>query len=210
MSNENFAVLNALNLINKKLGTLYQEKGFNPFQEDYVLTAEGAEKLLNINVQKKFVESPKILEESEASLKAKIKLAQIRAEELVQMFQQLVEKGNASPKMLKQLIYVKICVQLLKGLDLKNLNYEEILEVLKTITVLSPEFCVVFNRVFDKDFDVQIALTDFVKLCKSYRAKKETKAQQDLQTLVHGEYHQSTVKTRPKPKAKVSEKEIEK
>lgn len=210
MSNENFAVFNALNLINKKLGKLYQEKGFNPFSDDYTLSAEGAEKLLNVNLQKKFVESPKFMEESEKALTTKLKIAQKRSEELLVMFQTLLDKGNASPKMLEDLIYIKICAELLKGLDLKNLNYEEIVEVIKTIVALSPEYSVVFRRVFDKDFDVQIAITDFVKLCKITRTKKQTKAQEDLKNLVHKEYHHSALQNSPKSKTKSSEKEIEK
>lgn len=208
MSDKNFAVLNSLNLINKKLGDSYQKKGFNPFSENFSLTAEGAQKLLNINLQKKHVKSPEFFEESEKALKARFKVASTRADELLTKFQDLLNNGNASPKMLEELIYIKICAELLRGINLKKLNYEELLEVIQTIYAMSPEYSHIVKRIFDKDFDVQLALTDFVKLCKITKTKKEIEKEKDLKSLVHREYTQKTFFERPK-QTKTKEREIE-
>lgn len=208
MSNKNFAVLNSLNLINKKLGDSYEKKGFNPFSDNFALTSEGVEKLLQINLQKKYVKSPKFFEESEHALSARFKLASTRAEELLAKFQNLIDNGNASLKMLEELIYIKICTELLKGLNLKKLNYEELLEVIQTIYAMSPEYSFIFKRIFDKDFDIQIALTDFVKLCKITKTKKEIEKKEDLKSLVHREYTQKTFFEKTK-QTKTKESEIE-
>lgn len=207
MSNKNFAVFNALNLINKKLGTSYEENGFNPFSENYDLSATGVESLLKINQRKKFIESPKFLEECESALVKKLELAQKRSEEFLQQFQDLLAKGNASPKMLEEFIYLKICTELLKNINLKNLNYEEILDVIQTIYAMSAQYSVVFKRVFDKDFDVQLAITDFVRLCKITKTKKEIDKQSDLRTLVHREFTQKNIFDKPK-KSKEKDHEI--
>ena len=113
MSNKNFAVLNSLNLINKKLGDSYEENGFNPFSDNFGLSVEGVAKLLEINIQKKYIESPKFFQESEKALTERFKLAKARTEDLCAKFQEILNKGNASPKMLEELI---------KSVNLKKLN----------------------------------------------------------------------------------------
>lgn len=209
MSNKNFAVLNSLNLINKKLGDSYQQKGFNPFSDNFVLTPQGVEKLLEINIQKKNIESPKFFQESEKVLTEKFKQAILRADELLAKHQEIIKNGNASPKMLEEHIYIKICTELLKGANLKKLNYEELLEIIQTIYAMSTEYSYIYRRIFDKDFDVQLALTDFIRLCKITKTKKEIQRQKDLRSLVHSQYTQKTLFEKPKqPKRK--EKEIEK
>ena len=209
MSDKNFAVFNSLNLINKKLGKSYEKNGFNPFSDKYVLTAESVEKLLKMNLEKKFVKAPEFLEESEEALAERFKLAKVRAEELLEKFQAILNSGNASPKMLEELVYLKICTELLRGVDLKNLNYEELLELIQTMYALSVEYAVVFRRVFDKDFDVQVALTEFIKLCKITKTKKEIQKQQDLKSLVHRQFTEKTFFEKPK-QSKSKEKEMEK
>jgi hypothetical protein len=74
---------------------------------------------------------------------------------------------------------------------------------------MSTEYSYIYRRIFDKDFDVQLALTDFVRLCKITKTKKEIQRQKDLRSLVHSQYTQKTLFEKPKqPKRK--EKEIEK
>ena len=209
MSNKNFAVLNSLNLINKKLGDSYEENGFNPFSDNFALSVEGVAKLLEINIQKKYIESPKFFQESEKALTERFKLARARTEDLLAKFQEILNKGNASPKMIEELIYLKICKELLKTVNLKKLNYEELLEVIQTIYALSSEYTVIFKTVFDKDFDVQLALTDFVRLCKITKTKKEIQEQKDLKSIVHNQYAQKTLFEQPK-RPKIKEREMEK
>lgn len=73
---------------------------------------------------------------------------------------------------------------------------------------MSPEYSHIVKRIFDKDFDVQLALTDFVKLCKITKTKKEIEKEKDLKSLVHSQYAEKTFFERPK-QTKTKEREVE-
>ena len=165
MASLDYGVLNALNLINKNLGAAYETRGFNPFVDNFVLDKRLAAKLLAMKVEKRAIAPPEFLEKGQEEILRRIKNAKKRVLNIILALEKECAK-EVNFEVLEVISYAQIADELLKHVNLKNLSYEELLDLFRTISVLNPEYGKILTKIFDKRFSVQLAVQAFMEMCK--------------------------------------------
>lgn len=210
MSEVNFSVLNALNLINRKLGKAYQEKGFNPFGEQYNLDYLEAVKWLNLKEEKTMVEPPEFLEFNQNKLSNIITSAQNKAYALQAEIEKVATLHLENQNIQEQVIYLKICAELLRTLSSKNPNYEEILEVFRLIMAMSKDLGKLYQKIFYKEVELQLIIQQCLKLAGVDMQKNAKKEQELIRAMVHNPERKTTQKNKAHASSKTKEKLMEK
>ena len=164
MASLDYGVLNALNLINKNLGEAYETRGFNPFVDNFVLDKRLAEKLVAMKEEKRAVPPPEFLERGQEEILRRIKNAKRRLLNIILALEKAC-KNEVNFEVLEVISYAQIADELLKHINLKNLSYEELLDLFQTISVLNPEYGKILTKIFDKKFSVQLAVQAFMEMC---------------------------------------------
>lgn len=166
MASLDYGVLNALNLINKNLGDAYQARGFNPFAQNFVMDKQLAQKLLAMKEEKRNVPVPEFLEQGQEEILRRLKNAKKRLLNIILALEKACQT-QVNFEILDAISFAQIAEELLKHINLKNLSYEELLELYQTIAVLEPEFGKILTKIFDKRFSVQLAVQAFIDLCQT-------------------------------------------
>lgn len=160
----NFQVFNALNLIKTGLGNAHEKRNFNPFGANFKLDVENVKKLLNMQAKKLDVATPAFLEAPSNQVLYTLRRARWRVG-------QLTKALEASAEITKNAhIFAQICQEMLKQISCKRLNFNEVLEVYKTIFALDENYAKILCKIFDKQFDLQIAINAFMQLCQTKTA----------------------------------------
>ena len=92
-------------------------------------------------------------------------------------------------------------VRNLKHVNLKNLSYEELLDLFQTISVLNPEYGKILTKIFDKKFSTQLAVQAFMELCNRQEVVEGKFKMDDTQ--------KTPLKTQKKSLARTQQKQLE-
>ena len=201
MQTINYEVLNTLNLINPKLGQAHEKRGFNPFSQDYKISISGIKKLLELKISPCKEVLPSLVQLPLRKANTLLKLGKSRIDDLTTKIQLLTPKLQTK-KIYDEICYLKICQELLHNLKLTQNSFDEVVEVLRIIRCLEPEYAKTIKNLFNEKYEEKTALNSLIKL-----AKTQTKKQNPIQKA-QGVQKQRVQATVP-PKTKAQEMEIE-
>ena len=121
--NKSVDVFNALNLFNEELGALYETQGYNPFGEDFELTEEFAQEVLQEKKLKHEVFPENFLEYGNKEVAKHFNSALENNNDLIAKFKDELEKCT-DPKVKKQM--QKMLVTLKNRSELLKLNIQKL------------------------------------------------------------------------------------
>ena len=163
----NFDLLNYLNLINEKFGSLYLKQKLNFLPENFVLTSDLIKERLALNEAKKNISLPSFIFENKKIIKNNFK----NALKNIKKFNNLIKNSNFFENNLKNKILFDLNLRLeLLKFDLKQFNTtafnEE--EAYKEIFAINP----IISDYLDESFYHEVDLESFVNnINTSYNPK---------------------------------------
>ena len=196
----NYDVFNTLNLINHKLGVAHQNKGFNPFGLDFKLSVQTIKKLLNAKNSPCKEIMPDVVNLPLRKANSALKVGKARIDALITQLQ-LTSKNAPTQKIFDGICYLKICQELLADVKLSNNTFDEVVEILKVIKCLDPEYARCINNIFSATYSTKLTLQKFVELGINYKQHKKKPEIENLRDLVH---KKSASNNREKPQARKS------
>lgn len=209
----NFDVLNTLYLIKESLGDSYLEEDFNPFGDDFVLNQNSVKRYLEVKTEKKQVKPPEFVDKSEEEILSALKFGTANTKKVLT---ELGKQEQTSSHLQHIVVYLKIRLKMFADLDKKNINYEELVDVMQTLEALDSNYAKILKKSFEKNFNIQLAIKQFLQLCKQKEeaktAKKveQKKKQQQTQQIQHtvALKKQKAVKRPPPKPKKVKDEEM--
>lgn len=177
MSEINYGIFNTLNLINQKLGKLYVEEQFNPFEDKYKMDQAIAEECISLRDEKSKLQ-PKILESSEKELIASITQSKFMGDKILLALQAEFLTPNETTQEVKK--YLEIRQMLLNLIDLEEPNYEEIADVIKTEMCLDKVLSKYMEKSYYRKFQLESAIEFFKKLCQENKLARKKVEEKEL------------------------------
>lgn len=208
----NFDVLNTLYLIKESLGDSYLEENFNPFGEDFVLNQNSVKHYLEVKREKKQIRPPEFVNKSAKDILNALKFGRANAKKLIGLLDD--QQPTNSPLLEHIIVYLKIRKKMFEDLLKSQLNYEELVDALQTLEALDQDYAKILKKSFDKNFNIQLAVQQFLELCKqrllAQKAKKveQKKKQDEKQQQIQQTVNQTMMKRVP-PKKPQKEEEME-
>ena len=187
-------IFNALNLINPALGKAYYQKGYNPFDDEFVLQNDYVQELLGKAKDKQHIKTEDFLEQGNKEIAEIFKLAQKNTEQL-QNELEVLNKSNLK----NVIIFLKNRKELLSQ-AVKKLKNEKANSFLlyKDIVGIDTLYSEIVKETFFENFDKNIIIQNFLKVCKPQKKQDSHKKQEQIVI-------QNMLATPPKPKENVIE-----
>jgi len=182
MANIDLNIFNALNLINPALGKAYQQKGYNPFDVEFVLKNDYVKSLLTKAKDKNNIKTEEFLEKGNKNIADTFNRACKNTEELI------TELSNHSPenktKKLKEVIvFLKNRQELLSQAIKKLKNEKENSFVLyRDIVGIDVFYSKMVKETFFENFNKDNIIEGFLKYCQVDKKQKSQKQQEIIQT----------------------------
>lgn len=166
---KSFDVFNALNLINENLGKAYEEKGYNPFGDEFVLDAEYAQNLIQKIKNKKTVDIEPFLENGNRAVAQNFKLALENAENI--KLDVLTEMENAVPEMKDKLsgvvLYLNNRIELLQqAIESLKSGEADSLKLYEDIQNIDNVYGEILKESYFKNFNKTVAIENFLSTCR--------------------------------------------
>ena len=179
----NYDVYNALNLVSEDLGAAYLQDGFNPFEENFKISASFViDRFINSCNAKEF-DSPTFIEkgakETKVAFETSLKNCQniLNAVEKLLSNPKITQAQKQALKKLKNMLLFRI--QLLTIYIAKVLKSKNTLLMYKELLALDWNRSIVFEKSYYEIMDVSRAISDFIKLNKTSE-KEEAKIKKAL------------------------------
>lgn len=187
-------IFNALNLINPALGKAYHQKGYNPFDDEFVLKNDYVQELLSKAKDKKHIKTEEFLEKGNKEIAEIFKRAKENTEKL-QTELEILNKSNLK----NVIIFLKNRKELLSQ-AIKKLKNEKANSFLlyKDIVGIDTLYSEIVKETFFEYFDKNNIIQNFLKICKPEKKQTSQKVQEAIAV-------QNLLATPPKQKEKVIE-----
>lgn len=174
-------IFNALNLINPALGKAYQQKGYNPFDDEFVLQNDYVKSLLIKAKDKKNIKTEDFLEKGNKDIAEIFEVACKNTEDLENEIESMFLDKTQSLKSI--IVFLKNRKELLSQAIKKLKNEKENSFLLyRDIVGIDTLYSEIVKETFFEKFDKNIIIENFLKLCKMEKEKSSHKEQEKLQT----------------------------
>ena len=181
---KSFDIFNALNLINENLGKAYEEKGYNPFGEQFSLDVDYARNLIEKAKSRKSLDVEPFLENGNRAVSQSFKLAIENAENLKTDI--LNEMESAEPVMKDKLS--EIVLYLNNRIELLSRAVEELksgeansLALYEDVYNIDSVYGEILKESFLKNFNKTVAIENFLSTCRLRIKFEEFRQQQILE-----------------------------
>lgn len=181
---KSFDIFNALNLINENLGKAYEEKGYNPFGEQFSLDVDYARNLIEKAKSRKSLDVEPFLENGNRAVSQSFKLAIENAENLKTDI--LNEMESAEPAMKDKLS--EIVLYLNNRIELLSQAVEELksgeansLALYEDVYNIDSVYGEILKESFLKNFNKTVAIENFLSTCRLRIKFEEFRQQQILE-----------------------------
>lgn len=176
-----YDVFNALNLINEKLGKAYEEKGYNPYGEQFSLDANYAQTLLEKAKGKKSLDTEQFLENGNRAVSQNFKLALENTEAL--KLDILAEMESAEPAMKDKLsevvLYLNNRAELLsQAIEALKSGEASSLKLYEEVYNIDSVYGEILKESFLKNFNKTVAVENFLSTCRLRIKFEEFKQEQ--------------------------------
>ena len=176
-----YDVFNALNLINEKLGKAYEEKGYNPYGEQFSLDANYAQTLLEEAKGKKSLDTEQFLENGNRAVSQNFKLALENTEAL--KLDILAEMESAEPAMKDKLsevvLYLNNRAELLsQAIEALKSGEASSLKLYEEVYNIDSVYGEILKESFLKNFNKTVAVENFLSTCRLRIKFEEFKQEQ--------------------------------
>lgn len=176
-----YDVFNALNLINEKLGKAYEEKGYNPYGEQFSLDANYAQTLLEKAKGKKNLDTEQFLENGNRAVSQNFKLALENTEAL--KLDILAEMESAEPAMKDKLsevvLYLNNRAELLsQAIEALKSGEASSLKLYEEVYNIDSVYGEILKESFLKNFNKTVAVENFLSTCRLRIKFEEFKQEQ--------------------------------
>ena len=175
LDNKSVDVFNALNLVNEELGTSYQKDGYNPFDNDFVLTEEYANDILETKKTSGEIFTENFLDYSNKEVSKHFQNAiQNDNEILDKLNQELNNTSNENTKkqIKKAIVFLKNRNQLLK-INIAKLKQKDANAIKMYIELygLDSEISEILKDSFNEKANIQFMFQNMLNTCK-FRATR--------------------------------------
>ena len=176
-----YDVFNALNLINEKLGKAYEEKGYNPYGEQFSLDANYVQTLLEKAKGKKSLDAEQFLENGNRAVSQNFKLALENTEAL--KLDILAEMESAEPAMKDKLsevvLYLNNRAELLsQAIEALKSGEASSLKLYEEVYNIDSVYGEILKESFLKNFNKTVAVENFLSTCRLRIKFEEFKQEQ--------------------------------
>ena len=171
----------ALNLINEKVGKAYEEKGYNPYGEQFSLDANYAQTLLEKAKGKKNLDTEQFLENGNRAVSQNFKLALENTEAL--KLDILAEMESAEPAMKDKLsevvLYLNNRAELLsQAIEALKSGEASSLKLYEEVYNIDSVYGEILKESFLKNFNKTVAVENFLSTCRLRIKFEEFKQEQ--------------------------------
>lgn len=182
MTNIDINIFNALNLINPSLGKAYRQKGYNPFDDEFVLQNDYVKSLLIKAKDKYTIKTEDFLKKGNKEVAEMFGRACKNTEELLTDLS--THSLENKTKQLKEIIvFLKNRKELLSQATKKLKNEKEnsfgLYRDIVGIDVLLSE---IVKDTFFENFNKNNIIENFLKYCQTDKKQKSQKQQENIQT----------------------------
>lgn len=213
-----YNVLNALNLIHPALGEAYTQKGYNPFEEGFVLESDYIEKILEENRDKTPILTEDFLETSSKEVKKYFQRSLQNTIELRNDFETQLkndefsnyENENIEKQVKNVILFLQNREQLLKTAieQLKDPNANS-LKLYQDITSINKKLSQLLKESYLEDFKKEVVHKNFIEYCLTVK-KLEKMRQEQIAEQKAQEQEQQKQKEQEIKQQKEQEKQEEK
>lgn len=170
LKNKSIDVYNALNLVNEELGTLYQEEGYNPFDNDFVLTEEYANDVLESKNNNKEIFTESFLEYGNKTVIKHFNNALNNNNEILNKLEDELKKTsdeNVKKQIKKAIIFLKNRSELLKHNITKLKNKDaNALKMYIELFGLDSELSELLRETYNENINTIIIAQQMLEKCK--------------------------------------------
>ena len=174
-------VFNALNLYNEELGALYENEGYNPFEQDFKLTEDFINEVLEDKKQQGEISTEEFLEKNNKTVAKNFAKAFIKNKELINKIKAELENvtdENVKAKMNKMLVTLKNRGEMLR-LSIQKLKQKDAnaLKMYKDLFGLDSELSEILKDEFNEKVNMNNMVIRMIELCNSRSQKTKQQPQ---------------------------------
>lgn len=184
----NLEVFNALNLYNEDLGQSYLETGFNPFNKDFVLDEQYISDVLNNEKNKKEVNCPDFLEQTDSKIIKAFELSDVNTKNLIEALNKKINSSELTASQMESFKKIIVNLKMFGELNRKYKNelrkkknkYQLFLNMLALNWQLSEELA----KSFTNEFNLNNALNKIVNIEKIKQNSENEKLKEQAKQII--------------------------
>lgn len=184
----NLEVFNALNLYNEDLGQSYLETGFNPFNKDFVLDEQYISDVLNNEKNKKEINCPDFLEQTDSKIIKAFELSDVNTKNLIEALDKKINSSELTASQMESFKKIIVNLKMFGELNRKYKNelrkkknkYQLFLNMLALNWQLSEELA----KSFTNEFNLNNALNKIVNIEKIKQNSENEKLKEQAKQII--------------------------
>lgn len=184
----NLEVFNALNLYNEDLGQSYLETGFNPFNKDFVLDEQYISDVLNNEKNKKEINCPDFLEQTDSKIIKAFELSDVNTKNLIEALDKKINSSELTASQMESFKKIIVNLKMFGELNRKYKNelrkkknkYQMFLNMLALNWQLSEELA----KSFTNEFNLNNALNKIVNIEKIKENSENEKLKEQAKQII--------------------------
>ena len=184
----NLEVFNALNLYNEDLGQSYLETGFNPFNKDFVLDEQYISDVLNNEKNKKEINCPDFLEQTDSKIIKAFELSDVNTKNLIEALDKKINSSELTASQMESFKKIIVNLKMFGELNRKYKNelrkkknkYQMFLNMLALNWQLSEELA----KSFTNEFNLNNALNKIVNIEKIKQNSENEKLKEQAKQII--------------------------
>ena len=184
----NLEVFNALNLYNEDLGQSYLETGFNPFNKDFVLDEQYISDVLNNEKNKKEINCPDFLEQTDSKIIKAFELSDVNTKNLIEALNKKINSSELTASQMESFKKIIVNLKMFGELNRKYKNelrkkknkYQLFLNMLALNWQLSEELA----KSFTNEFNLNNALNKIVNIEKIKQNSENEKLKEQAKQII--------------------------
>lgn len=184
----NLEVFNALNLYNEDLGQSYLETGFNPFNKDFVLDEQYISDVLNNEKNKKEINCPNFLEQTDSKIIKAFELSDVNTKNLIEALDKKINSSELTASQMESFKKIIVNLKMFGELNRKYKNelrkkknkYQMFLNMLALNWQLSEELA----KSFTNEFNLNNALNKIVNIEKIKQNSENEKLKEQAKQII--------------------------
>lgn len=184
----NLEVFNALNLYNEDLGQSYLETGFNPFNKDFVLDEQYISDVLNNEKNKKEINCPDFLEQTDSKIIKAFELSDVNTKNLIEALNKKINSSELTASQMESFKKIIVNLKMFGELNRKYKNelrkkknkYQMFLNMLALNWQLSEELA----KSFTNEFNLNNALNKIVNIEKIKQNSENEKLKEQAKQII--------------------------
>lgn len=209
----NFEVFNALNLYNEDLGQSYLETGFNPFNKDFVLDEQYISDVLNNEKNKKEINCPNFLEQTDSKIIKAFELSDVNTKNLIEALDKKINSSELTASQMESFKKIIVNLKMFGELNRKYKNelrkkknkYQMFLNMLALNWQLSEELA----ESFTNEFNLNNALNKIANIEKIKQNSENEKLKEQARQIIENnkKLYEQDLLNKQAEQAKVAEEQ---